>query len=82
MFVTSLGRITRTTNIGARKIDGSFLKMYDIVSAGFSLQDCLKKVQFFEKISLLAKTNIEIVLEMPLLVFSNANIKFHARELT
>ena len=34
------------------------------------------KILFFEKTFLLANTSIEVVLEMPFLALSNANIQF------
>lgn len=42
----------------------------------FSLPDKLERVQFFEKIFLLADISMYMVLEMPFLFFSNADIEF------
>lgn len=66
----------------ARKFEDSSFKTYSIVSAVFSIQDSLQRVWFFENIFLLAKINIEIVLEMFFLGPSNTDVKFDARELT
>ena len=75
-FVAELGISIWSTDIGAQKIDCSTLKTYDIVIAGFSIQDKTGKIWFFEEPFLLANTSMEIVLEMPFLAFSNANIQF------
>ncbi len=47
-----------------------------MTSAKFLLQDSLGRVRFFEKTFLLADTNIEVVLGMAFLSFSNADVKF------
>ncbi len=53
-----------------------------MASAGFSLQDSLRKVRFFEKTFLLADICIEVVLGMPFLSLSNADFQFGTGELT
>ena len=45
-----------------------------MVIAGFFIQDNLGKTQFFENTFLLPNTNIEVVLRMSFLAFSNVNI--------
>lgn len=52
-----------------------------MIITGFSVQDKLKKVQFFEKTFLLANINIEVVLKMLFLIFSNINIRFAEKKL-
>ncbi len=47
-----------------------------MVSAHFLLQNSLERVRFFEKTFLLADISIEVVLEMPFLFFSNADVEF------
>ena len=81
-FAARLGLITRATNAGVQKIDGSQLETYGRASAGFLLQDSLEKVQFFEETFLLADTSVEVVLKMPFIFFSNADFQFGAGELT
>ncbi len=44
--------------------------------ARFSLQDSLGKVWFFEETFLLADTSMEVVLGMPFLSLSNADVEF------
>lgn len=46
-YAKKLGLRIRQTNVGAQKIDGSHLNIFGIVTAGFSLQNKLGKVQFF-----------------------------------
>lgn len=48
---------------------------------GFSLQHKLEKVPFFQETSLLAHTSKGVVLGMPFLTLSSANLWFAEREL-
>lgn len=50
------------------------LMIYMILLVGFLLQNNLRKDQFFNKIFLLTDTYIEVILEMPFFLLSNANI--------
>ena len=68
--------VTQKTDIGAQKIDGLALVTYGMVLAGFSVQDKLERVQFFEETFLLADTSMEVVLGMRFLTFSNVNMQF------
>ena len=52
-----------------------------MVIAGFSVQDKLGKVRFFEETFLLADTSMEVVLGMLFLTFSDADIRFAEKEL-
>ena len=47
-----------------------------MVIVEFSIQDKTGKIRFFEEIFLLADTSIEVVLGIPFLVLSNADIQF------
>ena len=53
-----------------------------MVIAGFQVEDKLGRVRFFQESFLLAETSMEVVLEMPFLTFSNANIQIAAKEFT
>ena len=81
-FAAKLGLSIWPTSIGAQKIDGSALKSYGIVIAGFSIQDKTGKIRFFEETFLLADTSMEVVLEKPFLAFSNADIQFDIKSFT
>ncbi len=81
-YVAKLGLTTRITRIRAQKIDGSLLETYGMVLASFLFQNSLEGVRFFEKTFLLTDTNIEAVLEMLFLVFSNTNFQFGTEKLT
>lgn len=80
-YAAKLGLLTQKTDVGAQKIDDSTLVTYGIVIVGFSLQEKLGKVWFFEKPFLLADNTIKVVLEMSFLFFSNADIRFAKKEL-
>ena len=63
-----------TTNVGATKIDNSLLKTFGMVIAGFQVKDKLDNIWFFQESFLLGNINMEVVLRMPFLILSNANI--------
>ena len=81
-FAAKLGLSTRPTGVGAQKIDGSPLATYGMAIAAFSLQDSLEKVRFFEETFLLADTSMKVVLGMPFLALSNADIQFGVETFT
>lgn len=60
----------------AQKIDSSTFLTFRIILANFRVEDKLGQVKFFQKLFLLAKTSIEIVLEILFSTLSNTNIKF------
>ena len=80
-YAKKLGLCIRQTDVGAQKTDRSHLSIFKIVIAGFSLHDKLGKVQFFQETFLVADTRIEVVLVMPFLTLSNADIRFAEQEL-
>ena len=53
-----------------------------MVIASFQVQDKLGKARFFQKTFLVADTRMDIVLGMPFLTLSNANIRFAEGDLT
>ena len=70
------------TNVGTQKIDKSSLAIYAIVIAAFKVVDKLGCSWFFQETFLLADINIEVVLGMPFLTFSNADVQFAEKKLT
>lgn len=78
---TKLGFIIQETNVSAQKINGSTLVTYEIVIAGFLVQNKRGKVWFFKKMFLLADTSMKVVLGMRFLTFSNIEIWFTEKEL-
>ena len=50
--------------------------MFRIVFASFQVENKLEKAWFFQEIFLLANLNMEIVLKIRYLIFSNANMSF------
>ena len=48
--------------------------MFEMVLASFQVEDKLRRPWFFQETFLLADLSIEIVLKMPFLTLSNANI--------
>ena len=53
-----------------------------MVLANFQMEDKLGRARFFQKTFLLADISVEVVLEMPFLTLSNADIQFPEKELT
>ena len=56
--------------------------MFKIILASFQIENKLEKPWFFQKTFLLVDLSIEVVLVMPFLIFSNANIKFALKKIT
>lgn len=80
-YAAKLGLLTQKIDVGVRKIDYSALVTHWMVIAGFSLQDKLGRVRFFEETFLLDDTSMEVVLGLPFLTLSDANIRFAGKEL-
>ena len=81
-YKSTLGLKVYHTDVKAQKIDGSTLKIFGMVLASFQMEDKLRKVRFFQETFLLADISAEIVLGMPFLTLSNANIQFVKKKLT
>ena len=80
-FAERLGLVVRTTNVGAQKIDGTTLETYGMVVAAFSVIDQADRVRFFEETFLVANVSPDVVLGMPFLTLSGADVDFPKREL-
>ena len=76
-----LGLVVRTTNVGAQKIDGTTLETYGMVVAVFSVTDQANRVRFFEETFLVANISPDVVLGMPFLTLSGADVDFPKRKL-
>ena len=70
------------TDVGDQKIDGSLLRTFKMVIAGFQVEDKLGRAQLFQKSFLLAETSMEVVLGMIFLTFSSIDIQFAEKKLT
>ena len=81
-YALKLGLKVRPTDVGAQKIDGSTLETFGMVLASFQVEDTLGRARFFQETFLLADLSVEVVLGMPFLTLSNANIQFAQKELT
>ena len=73
-YASRLGLRVHRTNIGAQKIDGSTLETFGMVLASFQVEDKLRRIRFFQETFLLADISAEIVLGMPFLTLSNADV--------
>ncbi len=80
-FAHQLGLKIRKTNVGAQKIDGTTPETYEMVVSTFSVLIKDRRERFFEKNFLLADVKPDIVLEMPFLTMSNADVEFQAWDL-
>ena len=80
-FAYQLGLTFWKTNVGVQKIDGITLETYGMVVFIFFVSDKDGKERFFEESFLLANVKLEIVLEMPFLTMSNADVDFQALNL-
>ncbi len=80
-FAQQLGLKIRKTNVRAQKIDGTTLETYKMVVFTFSVSDKDRRERFFEESFLLADVSPDIVLRMPFLTLSNADVDFQPRDL-
>ena len=80
-FIERLGLVVRTTNVGAQKIDGTTFETYGMMVAAFSVTDQADRVRFFEETFLVANVSPDVVLGMPFLTLSGADVDFPKREL-
>ena len=81
-YVSKLGLKVYHTNIVAQNVDDSTLETFRIVLTSFQVEDKLEKIRFFQETFLLADINVEEVLGILFLTFSNADIQFVKKELT
>ena len=81
-YAAKLGLKVRKTDIGTQKIDSSTLEIFEMVLADFYLEDKLGRAQFFQKTFLLANISTEVVLGLPFLTLSNADVQFLEKKLT
>ena len=80
-FAERLGLMMQATNVGTQKINGITLETYEIMVAVFSVTDQANRVKFFEETFLVTNISPDVVLGMPFLTLSYANIDFQKREL-
>ena len=80
-FAKQLGLLIRPTEFRAQKIDDTTLNTYGIVVAAFLVEDKANRVRFFEETFLVANVSPEIVLGMPFLTLSDADVDFSGQEL-
>ncbi len=77
-LTSQLGLKIRKTNLVAQKIDGTTLETYEIVISTFFMLDKDCKERFFEESFLLVDVKPDVVLGMPFLTMSNADVNFQA----
>ena len=76
IYAKRLGLKTWKTNVGAQKIDGSALETFRMVIANFQVENKGDRPRFFQETFLMANTKFEVVLGMPFLKISNADVVF------
>ena len=81
-YTKKLGLKTRNTNVRAQKIDGSALETFGMVIADFQVKDKSGRPRFFQETFLVADTKFEVILGMPFLKISNADVAFGEGTLT
>ena len=75
-YAKRLGFKTRKTNVRVQKIDSSALKIFGMVIINFQVEDKGGRPRFFQKTFLVTDTKFEVILEMPFLKPSNADVSF------
>ena len=81
-YAKRLGLKTWKTNVGAQKIDGSILETFGMMIADFQVEDKSGRPRFFQETFLVADTKFEVILGMPFLKISNADVAFGEGTLT
>ena len=81
-FTCKLGFKILKTNIGAQKINGSALEIFEMVIADFQVKNKANRLRFFQEIFLVANTKFEVILGMPFLKINNAHVSFSKKTLT
>ncbi len=81
VFAQQLGLKIGKTNVGAQKIDGTTLETYEMVVSIFSMSDKDWRERFFEESFLLADVKPNLVIGMPFLTITNADVDFQAWDL-
>ena len=81
-YAKKFGLKTWKTNVGAQKIDGSALETFGMVIADFQVEDKDGRSRFFQETFLVADTKFEVILGMPFLKLSNADVSFGEGTLT
>ena len=81
-FTQKLGLYIRKTNVKAQKIDSSTFETFRMMIAEFQLEDKGGRPRFFQEIFLMTNTKFELILEMPFLKISNANVVFDKKIFT
>lgn len=80
-YASKLDLKIHCSNVGTQKIDKSSLATFRIVFASFQIKDKLGKTWIFQKTFLLANISVKMMLKMPFLTFSNANLQFAKKKL-
>ena len=62
-------------------IDGTTLKTYGMIVAGFLVTDQADRIRFFEEIFLVINVGPDVVFEMPFLALSDIDVNFTKRKL-
>ena len=81
-YAKKLGFWVQKTNVDTQMINGSTIKTYGMVIAGFYVQDKFGKARLFQKTFLVPDTSIEVVIRMTFLTLSKVEIDFIDSKLT
>ena len=80
-YAWKLGLKIQKINARAQKIDGFALKIFRIVIADFQVENKASRPRFFQETFLVTNTKFEVILGMPFLKISNANVSFGEKTL-
>lgn len=73
-YAKNLRLFIRKINVGVQKNNRLLLRTNGIILASFSLEDYLRRSEFFKEIFLIADISIEVILEMSFLSLSDAEV--------
>ena len=75
-YAKKLGLKTQKTDVGARKIDGSALEIFEMMIADFQVKNKGGRPKYFQETFLVTETKFEVVLKRPFLKLNNADVSF------
>ena len=81
-YAAHIGLKVRVTDVGVQKIDESSLNTYGMVITTFQVVIKLGCFYFFQETFLLADISMKVVLGMPFLTLSNADVQLAKKKFT
>lgn len=76
IYVAQFSPTPKPTNVNTQKINNLALKIYEMTTGGFLVEDKLERIRFFKQSFLLADTSLEVILKMPFFLLNYVDVNF------